>query len=77
MATRVNRGGNRLLSLRAYARHRQRLGLAGQSLAAVQKARDSGRISVTEDGLVDWQLADRQWFERTRLVFRWARNGGR
>lgn len=48
-----------LLSLRAYARHR------GVSLTAVQKARDSGRISLI-DGKIDPQVADIQWAKNTR-----------
>jgi len=53
------------LSLRAYARHRARLGLPGRSLAAVQKAIESRRIAVGADGLLDPELADRQWLEHT------------
>jgi hypothetical protein len=43
------------LSLRAYARHR------GVTLAAVQKARQSGRIPVLVDGTVEAGAADEAW----------------
>jgi len=49
-----------LLSLRAYARHR------GVSLAAVQKAIRSGRISRNADGLIDSERADAEWNAKTR-----------
>ena len=51
------------ISLRAYSRHR------GCSLAAVQEARDSGRLveSLTADGKIsDAALADREWDANTR-----------
>jgi hypothetical protein len=43
------------LSLRAYARHR------GVTLAAVQKARQTGRIPVLADGTVEAAAADEAW----------------
>jgi len=43
------------LSLRAYARHR------GVTLAAVQKARQTGRISALADGSIDPAAADAAW----------------
>ncbi|GIU75803.1 MAG: hypothetical protein KatS3mg004_2890 [Bryobacteraceae bacterium] len=49
-----------LLSLRAYAKHR------GVSLAAVQKAIHSGRITPTADGLIDSDRADAEWNAKTR-----------
>jgi hypothetical protein len=49
-----------LLSLRAYARHR------GVSLAAVQKALRSGRISTTAEGMIDSDQADGEWDAKTR-----------
>jgi hypothetical protein len=49
-----------LLSLRAYARHR------GVSLAAVQKAIRSGRITPNADGLIDSDRADAEWTAKTR-----------
>jgi len=49
-----------LLSLRAYAKHR------GVSLAAVQKAVHSGRITPTADGLIDSDRADAEWNAKTR-----------
>ncbi|MGQ9919552.1 MAG: hypothetical protein ACUVS7_19320 [Bryobacteraceae bacterium] len=49
-----------LLSLRAYAKHR------GVSLAAVQKAIHSGRITPNADGLIDSERADAEWSAKTR-----------
>ncbi|OYT68678.1 MAG: hypothetical protein CFK52_14560, partial [Chloracidobacterium sp. CP2_5A] len=49
-----------LLSLRAYAKHR------GVSLAAVQKAVHSGRITPNADGLIDSDRADAEWNAKTR-----------
>jgi pyruvate/2-oxoglutarate dehydrogenase complex dihydrolipoamide acyltransferase (E2) component len=49
-----------LLSLRAYAKHH------GVSLAAVQKAIHSGRITPTADGLIDSDRADAEWNAKTR-----------
>ena len=49
-----------LLSLRAYAKHR------GVSLAAVQKAIQSGRITPTAGGLIDSDQADAEWSAKTR-----------
>jgi len=43
------------ISLRAYARHR------GVTLAAVQKARETGRIPVLADGTVEAAAADTAW----------------
>ena len=57
-----------LLSLRAYARHRQQLGLVGQTLPAVRKAIATGRIStVGEVGnmKIDPEVADIQWASKT------------
>jgi pyruvate/2-oxoglutarate dehydrogenase complex dihydrolipoamide acyltransferase (E2) component len=48
------------LSLRAYAKHR------GVSLAAVQKAVHSGRITPNADGLIDSDRADAEWNAKTR-----------
>jgi len=48
------------LSLRAYAKHR------GVSLAAVQKAIHSGRITPNADGLIDSDRADAEWAAKTR-----------
>jgi len=49
-----------LLSLRAYAKHR------GVSLAAVQKAIHSGRITPNADGLIESDRADAEWAAKTR-----------
>jgi hypothetical protein len=50
-----------LMSKRAYARHREELGLPGSTHRAVQKAVEAGRISVTAGGLIDSDAADREW----------------
>ena len=47
------------VSLRAYARHR------GVSLAAVQKAIQTGRIRTTAEGKIEVELADRDWERNT------------
>ena len=57
-----------LLSLRAYAKHR------GVSLAAVQKAIHSGRITPNADGLIDSDRADAEWAAKTRPGQRRARS---
>jgi len=56
-----------LLSLRAYARHRRTLGLSGGTLRSVQKAIESGRITLI-DGKVDPEVADIQWERKTDVV---------
>ncbi|MCC6860066.1 MAG: hypothetical protein IT158_15970 [Bryobacterales bacterium] len=56
-----------LLSLRAYAKHR------GVSLAAVQKAIQSGRITPDADGRIDSERADAEWGAKTRPGQRRAR----
>jgi hypothetical protein len=43
------------ISLRAYGRH------SGVTLAAVQKARQTGRIPILADGTVDATAADTAW----------------
>lgn len=48
-----------LMSYRAYARHRN------VTLRAVQKAIESGRITVTADKKIDSDLADKQWEANT------------
>lgn len=53
-----------LISLRAYARHRAELGLVGSSLAAVQKAIASSRITPI-NGKIDPEVADIQWAQKT------------
>lgn len=45
-------------SLRAYARHR------GVTLRAVQKARDTGRITLVNGKVPDFGLADQEWEQR-------------
>lgn len=49
-----------VLSLRGYAKHR------GVSLAAVQKAIRSGRITTNADGKLDSERADAEWHSKTR-----------
>jgi hypothetical protein len=46
-------------SIRRYAKHR------GVSEGAVRKAIRSGRIAIGEDGLIDPNIADRQWSANT------------
>ena len=58
-----------VLSLRAYAKHR------GVSLAAVQKAIHSGRISTTPDGMMDIQSHYEQRCRGKRMT-PWERAGG-
>lgn len=53
------------LSQRAYALHRKRLGLPGGTLRAVQKAIESGRITLQADSTIDPVVADQQWRENT------------
>jgi hypothetical protein len=62
------------MSLRAYARRRAELGLAGVSTVAVSKAIKGGRLkaSVIRDArgqpkIADPVLADREWNSRTSL----------
>jgi len=58
----------KLLSRRAYAKHRRELGLVGDSLSAVQRALSAGRIQLVErDGQVgiDPTAADKSWAEMT------------
>lgn len=52
-------------SLNAYAKHRKAAGLSGGSLMAVQKARDTGRITVERDGRVDFEKSDAAWLRNT------------
>ena len=56
---------SRTFTLRGYARHRKKLGLAGGTLSAVQKAIAFGRITPEESGRIDPVKADRQWSENT------------
>jgi hypothetical protein len=49
-----------IMTLRAYARYRD------VSLFAVQKAIETGRISMDPDGRIDSEIADREWEENTR-----------
>ena len=51
------------LSIRAYAKHR------GVSDTAVRRAIEDERISVTPDGLIDPEIADKQWEENTRSEY--------
>ncbi len=54
----------KLMSLRAYARHRRRHGLPGGNLSAVQKAIKTCRISAI-GGKIDAEVADIQWDRNT------------
>ncbi len=52
-------------SMRAYARHREELNLEGQTLGAIQRAVNSGRISKESDGQIDFEKADTAWKQNT------------
>lgn len=54
----------KLLSRRAYARHRAERGLIGGTHTAVNDAVRGGRISLI-DGKIDPEVADIQWSEKT------------
>jgi len=58
------------MSFRAYARHREALGLSGASDMAVRKALKAGRITAGADGLIDPEVADRQWAGSTDVSHR-------
>ena len=59
------------MSQRAYARHR------GVNLSAVQRAIDSGRITVDPNGQIDPATADQQWASNTRTqALPFSRRGG-
>ena len=50
-----------ILGVRGYAKHR------GMSHTAVQKAIASGRISTLPNGMIDSDVADREWIENTEI----------
>ncbi len=50
-----------IVGLREYARHRC------TSLSTVQKAISSGRISTLPNGMIDSDVADREWRENTEV----------
>ncbi len=52
-------------SLRAYARHREEKGLDGGTLAGVQRALGSGRITKEADAQIDFDKADADWIRNT------------
>lgn len=51
------------LSIRAYAKHR------GVSDTAVRRAIDDERITISPDGLIDPEIADKEWDENTRSEY--------
>lgn len=53
------------LNQNQYAKHRARLGLPGRTRSAVGQAVAAGRIELDADGLIDPEIADRQWEART------------
>lgn len=57
----------KLLSRRAYARHRAERGLVGGTHTAVNDAVRSGRITLI-DGKIDPEVADIQWAGKTDAV---------
>ena len=70
-----------LMGLREYARHREASGLPGTTLAAVQKAASSGRITLVADDKgrpkVDPEVADIQWGRNTDAEQSARANAGR
>lgn len=58
-----------LMGMREYARHREANGLPGQTLRAVQRAIETGRISTVSDEKgrqrIDAEVADIQWNRNT------------
>src|SRR5690349_21096524 len=54
------------MTLRQYATHRRRLGLAGGTHEAVRKAIRSGRVTLGTDGQLDPRRADAEWLAKTR-----------
>lgn len=54
-----------LMSLSQYAKSRKARGLIGGTLQAVQDAIRTGRVGQDEDGMVEQEVADREWRERT------------
>ena len=69
------------MGLREYARHREAQGLCGNTLASVQKAIASGRISTIADEKgkpkIDPEVADIQWGRNTDPDQSARANGGR
>ena len=60
-----------LMSQRAYARHR------GVYVSAVQKAVDTGRITLQPGGRIDSDTADEEWERNTRQQMSpFSRRGG-
>lgn len=61
--------GRQLMGFREYARHREANNLPGSSLRAVQKAIETGRITVVQDDKgkqrIDPEVADIQWGRNT------------
>jgi hypothetical protein len=56
----------KLFSVAGYAAHRRAAGLPGGTTQAVGLAIRDGRIDRRDDGLIDAELADQQWRERTQ-----------
>jgi hypothetical protein len=65
------------LSLRAYARHREALGLSGGTEGAVRKAVKTLRITPGPDGRIFPDTADAQWAARTMIMPRMVVAPGR
>lgn len=57
------------ISRRAYAAHRKERGLPGGSHTAVNKAIETGRISILPDGSIDPAWADTEWASATDPAF--------
>jgi len=56
------------MSQRAYARHREKLGLRGRTLRAVQRALATGRIGARDDGKIESREADGAWLRNTSTM---------
>ncbi len=56
------------MSQRGYARHRDKLGLRGRTLRAVQRALATGRIGARDDGKIESWQADAAWLRNTSTI---------
>jgi hypothetical protein len=55
-----------------YAKHRRENGLPGGSPPAVHYAIQDGRITISQEGLIDSEVADKQWAANTNPKFQEA-----
>jgi len=54
------------MNMSQYARHRKVKGLRGQTRQAVRRALKDGRIRYEANGLIDPEVADAMWSDRTK-----------